>query len=137
MRLQWGAHRLVWRVSGGRLGRKAIGMPVLELVTTGWKSGEPRSILITYVDTSSGPAIAGTNAGAPHDPAWVRNLRADPRARVRHAGRWREVEARFAEGAEWQEIWDLFRVLPGYPDYERIVARPIPLVVLEPASASQ
>jgi F420H(2)-dependent quinone reductase len=106
-------------------------MPVLELVTTGWKSGEPRSILITYVETSSGPALAGTNAGAPTDPAWVKNLRAHPRARVRQAGHWREVNARFAEGAEWQEIWGLFRTLPGYSDYERILTRPIPLVVLE------
>ena len=109
-------------------------MPVLELVTTGWKSGEPRSILITYVETSSGPALAGTNAGAGHDPAWIKNLRADPRARARQAGAWREVTARFAEGAEWQEIWELFRALPGYADYERIVTRAIPLVILEPVS---
>jgi deazaflavin-dependent oxidoreductase (nitroreductase family) len=106
-------------------------MPVLELVTTGRKSGRPRSILISYVDTPSGPAVAGTNAGASTDPAWVENLRADPRAQVREEGRWRDVEARFAEGTEWQEIWERFREHTGYADYERMLHRSIPIVVLD------
>jgi deazaflavin-dependent oxidoreductase (nitroreductase family) len=109
----------------------AIGMPVLELVTTGRKTGRPRSILITYVDTPSGPAVAGTNAGAPTDPAWVKNLRVDPRAQVRIGGRWWEAEGRFVEGPEWQEIWERFREHTGYADYERMLARSIPIVVLE------
>jgi len=35
-------HRIVLTVSFGRLGWSALGMPVLELTTTGRKSGEPR-----------------------------------------------------------------------------------------------
>jgi deazaflavin-dependent oxidoreductase (nitroreductase family) len=131
MRLQWRVHRLVWAVSGGRVGRKAIGMPVLELVTIGRRSGQARSILISYVSTSSGPALAGTNAGLDRDPAWVGNLRANRRARVREGGRWRDVEARFLEGHEWQETWERFLEHPGYADYQRMLNRPIPLVVLE------
>lgn len=107
-------------------------MPVLELVTTGHRSGEPRSILITYVDTPEGPAVAGTNAGADRDPAWVRNLRADPVARIRQRGRWTDVGARFIDGPTWQETWDRFRRHRGYADYEKLVDRPIPIVVLEP-----
>lgn len=131
MRLQWSLHRLAWSLSGGRLGRTAIGMPVLELVSTGHRSGLQRSILITYVSTPGGPAIAGTNAGLSRDPAWVRNLRANPRARVREKGRWQDVKARFVEGNEWQETWDRFREHTGYADYERMLDRPIPIVVLE------
>lgn len=131
MRLQWRAHRLVWDLSGGRLGRKAIGMPVLELVTTGHQSGEPRSILITYVETATGPAVAGTNAGAGTAPAWAKNLRADPRARVRERGSWHDVRARFVAGDEWQRAWDRFLEHPGYAEYEKMLDRPIPIVVLE------
>ena len=108
MRFQWKAHRVVWNLTGGRLGRRAVGMPILELVTTGHKSGNPRSILISYVQTPSGPAIAGTNAGVDYDPAWIRNLRADPAARVREKGEWREVHARFLDGDEWEEAWERF-----------------------------
>lgn len=133
MRLQWRTHKLVWNLSGGRLGAKAIGMPVLELVTTGHRSGEPRSILISYVTTPEGPAIAGTNAGADRDPAWVKNLRADPAARLREDGRWRDVRARFIEGHEWDAAWARFVEHSGYADYEKMLTRHIPIVVLEEA----
>lgn len=132
MRLQWNVHRLVWDLSGGRLGRRAIGMPVLELVTIGRRSGEERSILITYVETSSGPALAGTNAGADRDPAWVKNLDANPEARIRRDGRWEEVRARRLEGGEREVVWaDFTRADEGYAGYEEMISRPIPIVLLE------
>lgn len=131
MRFQWKAHKLLWNLSGGRLGKRAIGMPVLELVTTGHVSGRQRSILISYVIMPSGPAIAGTNAGAARHPAWVENLRAEPKARVREDGEWRDVTARFVNGREWDAAWDLFLDHPGYADYQRMLSRQIPIVILE------
>lgn len=131
MRVQWKLHRLVWDLSRGRIGRRVLGMPVLELVTTGHKTGEERSILISYVETPAGHAIAGTNAGADHDPAWIRNLRVEPRAKVREAGEWRDVRARFLEGAEAEEAWEQFTDHRGYGEYRGMTDRAIPLVVLE------
>jgi deazaflavin-dependent oxidoreductase (nitroreductase family) len=133
MRLVWRLHRFAWDLTGGRIGRRAAGLPVLELVTEGHKSGEPRSILINYVTTPTGPAIAGSNAGAPYDPAWARNLRANPHARMRKDGRWSEVRGRFLEGQEWERVWGQFTEHGGYADYARIAGRPIPLVVLQAA----
>jgi deazaflavin-dependent oxidoreductase (nitroreductase family) len=109
-------------------------MPVLELVTTGHRSGESRSILISYVPMPTGPAIAGTNAGADRDPAWVKNLRAHPEARVRERGEWRQVRARFVEDEEWDAAWARFCEHSGYGDYEKLLTRPIPIVVLEEPS---
>lgn len=106
-------------------------MPILELVTTGNKSGKPRSILISYVDTPTGPALAGTNVGSDSDPAWIRNLRAQPRARVRKAGEWSEVRARFLEGSEWEQVWSHFTRHSGYAGYREMTHRSIPIVVLE------
>jgi deazaflavin-dependent oxidoreductase (nitroreductase family) len=132
MRMQWRLHRLVWRLSGGRLGRRVLGMPVLELVTVGHRSGQQRRVLLSYVPTESGPALAGSNAGAQQDPAWARNLRARPEARVREAGEWRDVRARFLDGEEYQQVWELFAAASdAYPSYRQITGRPIPLVVLE------
>lgn len=114
------------------------GMPTLELTTTGNKSGEPRSILIWYLDTDSGPAIVGTNAGASYDPAWVKNLRADPRGEVIIEGVRRPITARFVEGDEHRALWSRFKLANGaYEGYESMVGgRAIPIVVLEPARAS-
>lgn len=135
MRLQWQMHKLVWNLSGGRLGTRVMGMPVLELVTVGHRSGQERSILITYLPGDSGPVIAGTNAGAPHDPAWAKNLRAEPRARVREGGAWRHVRARFLEGEEHDRMWQQFvDSSDAYAAYRNMVDRPIPLVALDDAA---
>ena len=83
MRFQWRTHKLLWNLSGGRLGRRVAGMPVLELVTIGHKSGQERQILISYVGDDDAPLVVGSNAGRDVDPAWVKNLRVNPRARMR------------------------------------------------------
>lgn len=132
MRFQWKMHKLVWNLSGGRLGRKVVGMPVLELVTIGHKSGQVRQILITYVGSSDAPVIVGTNAGRDTDPAWVKNLRANPRARVRLAGRWRDVDAHELAGADHEAAWDeAVTTAPAYATYAEVLTRPIPVFRLE------
>lgn len=132
VRLQWKMHKLVWRISGGRLGRSVIGMPVLELETTGWKSGQQRQILITYVDNAGAPAIVGTNAGRDVDPAWVKNLRANPVARARWDGKWREVVAVELHGDGHQAAWDaVVAANSGYAEYLETLTRPVPILRLE------
>ena len=42
-----GVHRTLFRASGGKLFNKGAGMPVLVLTTTGRKSGQPRSTMLT------------------------------------------------------------------------------------------
>jgi deazaflavin-dependent oxidoreductase (nitroreductase family) len=107
-------------------------MPVLELVTTGRSSGQPRQILISYVDLGGGPAIVGTNAGRDVAPAWVRNLRADPVARARWDGTWHDVRGVELEGEEWQRAWDAaVAANPGYAAYLDGMTRTVPIVRLE------
>ena len=106
MRLQWRLHKTIWNASGGRLGRKVVGMPVVELLTIGHKSGQEWPILITYVDADGTPAIVGTNAGRDVDPAWVKNLRANPQARARWDGRWHDVAAVELEDDAHAAVWE-------------------------------
>ncbi len=132
MRLQWRAHKLAWNLSGGRLGRRLQGMPVLELVSVGRKSGRDRQILIWYVDDNGVPMLIGTNAGRDVDPAWVQNLRAQPNARARWNGRWHDIVAVEAEGTEHERLWALATAAhPGYARYRESLTRPIPILRLE------
>ena len=41
-----GVHKGLLRLSGGRLGWTAADMPVLELTTTGRRSGQPRPVML-------------------------------------------------------------------------------------------
>ena len=133
VRLQWRLHKALWNASGGRLGRRAIGMPVVEVVTIGRRSGEERQILITYVEDAGRPAIVGTNAGRDADPAWAHNLRAHPEVTARWDGRWHEVEAVELEGDAWRQVWNAaVAANPGYVDYAADLRRHIPIFRLEP-----
>lgn len=136
IRMQWKMHKMIWNLSGGRLGRTVRGMPIVELVTVGNKSGQPRQILIFYVEDEGVPAIIGTNAGKDVDPAWANNLRSTPQARARWDGEWRVVKAVELEGSPHERVWEqAIAVFPGYAEYRAKLTRPIPIFRLEPIRA--
>ncbi|WP_006244073.1 nitroreductase/quinone reductase family protein [Mycolicibacterium tusciae] len=132
MRVQWKLHKLVWRASGGQLGTRVLGMPVLELITTGRKTGQPRPILISYLNVNGAPTLIGTHAGAEHDPAWVGNLRANPDATVVRRGRRQTVRARFLDGDEHDRAWQAaIATSTQFEDYRAAMSRPVPIVALD------
>jgi F420H(2)-dependent quinone reductase len=131
MRWLWKAHRSWWRISGGHLGRRAAGLPVLELITTGRRSGEPRSVLLNFVNHPDGWAVVASNAGASTPPAWWRNLEAHPEAVVMLTGERTVVRASALDGHERDQAWRAF--VTANADYERYAAeagREIPVVLL-------
>ena len=109
----------------------------LALVTRGRKSGKRCMVALSYFEIDGKMLIVGSAGGAPEDPHWVRNLRADPRATVYIARKPRRIVARIAGGSERQAIWDKLSVpVPTYAVYQAAVAREIPLVILEPAQTT-
>ena len=134
--LFWKWHPRLYRLSGGRIGGKLAGLPVLLLETIGRRSGERRETALTYLphphpDGEHFVVIASV-LGEPRHPAWYLNLRADPKIAVT-VGRSRiAVVARDAEGQEREEIWnDLIERSPDYAQYRTRTDRRIPVVVLE------
>jgi deazaflavin-dependent oxidoreductase (nitroreductase family) len=90
--------RVVYRATRGRatLASWASGLPVVMLTTTGRRSGRQVTTPIVAVPESDALVLVGSNFGQAHHPAWVHNLRADPRARIDG----REVRAEEIEGPE-------------------------------------
>lgn len=127
----WRGHRFWWRVSGGRLGARIRGLPVLELTTTGRRSGARRSVLLSYVPRDEGFAVIASNAGAANDPAWWSNLRAEPRADVRTRRGRVPVVAEILDGPARDAVWEAaVRANPDYAGYVVAAGRPIPVVLL-------
>ena len=126
-----------FRANEGRVGGMFQGMPILLLHHRGAKTGTERVNPLAYQDLDGGAvAIFGSKGGAPTNPDWYHNLRANPRARVEIGARTLDVSARLAEGAEREEIWERQkRNVPGFAEYERNTEREIPVFVLEPEPA--
>ncbi len=129
-------HRLVVKVTGGRIGYDAGGMPVLELTTTGRKSGQARSVMLTAPLTENGNlVIVASRGGDDVHPAWFLNLQADPRVQVSVKGGPKEPRiARIASAEERARMWpEIAAKYKNYAGYQKKTEREIPLVVLDPA----
>ena len=62
-------HRALLRLSFGRLGTEYFGMPALELITIGRKSGHPRSVMLTApIVAGADDKVVATRAGDPAHP---------------------------------------------------------------------
>lgn len=121
-----------FRANDGVVGPPFAGVPMLLLHTVGAKSGELRITPLAYRAHGDQHVIFGSFAGAPKDPAWVHNLRAQPEASIEVGTETLPVRARFTEGAERDEIWSAQkRDAPTFAEYEAKTDREIPVIVLD------
>lgn len=127
-------HRLLLGLSGGRVLGRAFGMPVVQLRTTGRKTGQPRTTMLTApVVDGDRVVLVASKGGDDRDPDWFRNLSANPDVELIMAGRPRPMRARVATEEERAELWPkVLAAYRGYDAYQRRTARPIPLVICEP-----
>ena len=128
-----GAHSALYRASRGKIAGRVGKLDVLLLTTTGRKTGKPRTVPLLYAAAGNGYAVIGSKGGAVEHPAWVFNLRANPKGRIDLGGRQLTVEAREAEGEEYDELWSqMAQGYKGYAGYKEKTSRRIPIFILEP-----
>jgi deazaflavin-dependent oxidoreductase (nitroreductase family) len=127
-------HRGLLKVSGGRAGSNVSNMPVLELTTTGRKTGRPRSVLLTSpLQEGTALIVVASRGGDDKPPAWFLNLTDNPDVEVALAGKPpQRMRARVATPEERSRWWPLVIAdHQNYADYQAKTNREIPLVLLE------
>jgi len=133
-------HRGLLKISGGRVGWKTGGMPVVELTTTGRKSGQRHTVMLTSpVQEGDAIVIVASRGGDDHHPAWFLNLRDHPDVDVVVGGKPKQaMRARVASPEERAALWPkVTSAYKGYGNYQTKTKREIPLVLLEPASTTR
>ena len=131
-----GVHKGLLRLSGGRLGWTAADMPVLELTTTGRRSGRPRPVMLTSpLMDGDRIVIVASKGGEDTHPAWFLNLREDPQVTVSMKGApGVSMLASIASPGERDRLWPIVvDEQARYGGYQENTEREIPLVLLEPA----
>ena len=130
-----GVHKGLLRLSGGRFGWTAMDMPVLELTTTGRRSGRPRSVMLTSPHREGERiVIVASKGGEDSHPAWFLNLRENPQVMVSMKDAPDvPMTARVASLEQRDWLWSIVSdKQTRYVEYQEKTDREIPLVLLEP-----
>lgn len=127
----------LYRMTGGAIGGKMRGASVLLLTTIGRKSGQARTIPLTYFKEGSAYMIVASYAGQPKHPAWFLNLQSQAEATIQIMRQQIRVKAETANPERRRELWErLVKEAPGYAEYQKRTTREIPIVLLYPIDAS-
>jgi deazaflavin-dependent oxidoreductase (nitroreductase family) len=136
MKTMNGVHRVALRLTGGRFGWNLLGMPVVELTTTGRKSGRPRTVMLTSpLQEGSTFVVVASRGGDDNPPAWLLNIEASSDVQVTtNGGEPQPYRARVATAEERARMWPrLTADHKNYAGYQKKTSREIPLVLLTPA----
>jgi len=123
--------------SGGTEGTTLLetGLPCVIVTHTGNKTGAIRKTPLMRVKDGDSYVLVGSQGGAPKNPVWVYNLRANADVEIRDATevfamRVREVQ----DAAERERVWALcVEAFPPYEEYRNKTSRTIPVFIAEPA----
>ena len=126
----------LYESSGGTKGTtlRDTGLPVVIVTHRGRMTGAIRKTPLMRVKEGDSYILVGSQGGAPKDPAWVHNLRADPHIELRDETTVRSMFVREVNDmTERARLWTLaVAAYPPYAEYQARTKRQIPLFVAEP-----
>ena len=121
--------------SGGAEGTslRDTGLPVIIVTHIGNKTGAVRKTPLMRVMDGDNYVLVGSQGGAPKHPAWVHNLRTNPKVEIRDLSTVYPMQAReVTEPGERQRLWKLaVAAYPPYEEYQTRTSRQIPIFLAE------
>jgi deazaflavin-dependent oxidoreductase (nitroreductase family) len=131
---EWSRRQVdLYEATNGAEGGDLRGRPVVVLTSVGAKTGKLRKSALMRVEHDGLYAVVASLGGAPHNPVWYHNLKANPHVELQDRATKRDYAAREVTGAEKAVWWE--RAVEAWPDYANYQAktdRQIPVFVLEP-----
>jgi deazaflavin-dependent oxidoreductase (nitroreductase family) len=119
--------------SGGTEGNtlRDTGLPVVIVTHRGNKSGKIRKIALMRVERDGQYALVASKGGAPKNPVWYYNLKADPESvTIQDGPAPFNVTVREVAGTERDGWWEqAVAAYPPYAEYQTRTDRLIPLFV--------
>jgi deazaflavin-dependent oxidoreductase (nitroreductase family) len=111
------------------------GLPIVVITNRGAQSGKVRKTPLMRVEHDGKYAAVASQGGAPKNPLWYYNFKADPHVVLQDGQKITEMTAREVTGAEKAQWWErAVAAYPPYAEYQEKTSRQIPVFVLEPAT---
>lgn len=124
-------HTVLYRLSGGIVGRRLVDNDMLLLTTRGRKSGQPHTVPLLYLRDGKDLVVIASWGGRPDHPDWYVNLQTHREAAVQVAGSRFRVRAE-TMGPEERAVWwpRIVKAYGTYATYQERTSREIPVVRL-------
>ena len=126
----------IYEGSGGTQGTtlRDTGLPVIIVTNHGNQTGDIRKTPLMRVRDGDNYVLVGSKGGAPKNPVWVYNLRADGRVEIRDEIEVYQMQVReVQDDAERARLWNVaVEAFPPYEEYQHRTSRKIPVFVAEP-----
>ena len=120
-----------YMASGGTRGTELKGRPVILLTTVGAKTGKIRKTPLMRVEHDGQYAVVASLGGAPKNPVWYYNVKANPRVELQDGTAVGDYEAHEVFGDEKAPWWErAVAAWPDYAEYQSKTDRQIPVFVL-------
>jgi deazaflavin-dependent oxidoreductase (nitroreductase family) len=124
-----------FRANEGCVGGMFDGLPLLLLHHTGAKSGKSRINPLAYQSDGGRYVVFASKAGAPTNPDWYHNLKAQPKVTIEVGADTIDVIASEATGEERERLYRTqAERIPQFAEYEQKANRVIPVIVLTPVN---
>jgi deazaflavin-dependent oxidoreductase (nitroreductase family) len=130
-------HRVLYRITGGVIGRRLVDNDILLLTTRGRATGRKHTVPLLYLRDGECLVVIASYGGRDRHPEWYLNLLDEPSVTAQTGRKRRSFQARTATEDERERWWP--RVVAAYSDYavyQGRTDREIPLVMLEPPGLS-
>lgn len=126
----------LYESSGGTKGTtlRDTGLPCILFTHKGNKTGAIRKTPLMTVKDGKNYVLVASQGGAPKDPVWVHNLRADPNIELRDQTVVQKMRVREVKSdPERARLWALaIAAFPNYAEYQKKTQRLIPVFLAEP-----
>ncbi len=121
-----------FRANAGKVGGPFEGAPMILVHHTGARSGTERVTPLVFRPDGDGWVIFASKAGAPDNPDWYHNLKANPDTAIEIGSERIDVTAVELTGEEREVIWEQQKVdAPQFAEYDAKTDRVIPLIRFE------
>jgi deazaflavin-dependent oxidoreductase (nitroreductase family) len=122
-----------FRANGGRVGGSFEGAPMVLLTTTAARSGATRVNPLMYLPDGHRAVVFASKGGAPTNPDWYHNLRANPEVTIDVGGERHQATATVLEGQERARLYaEQASRHPRFAEYQAKTSRKIPVIALTP-----
>jgi deazaflavin-dependent oxidoreductase (nitroreductase family) len=121
-----------FRANGGKVGPPFAGAPMVLLTVKGAKSGKMYTTPLVYSRDGDRYVLIASMAGAPNNPDWYHNIKANPLVTLEIGTEKFQAKATITSGAERERLFNAqAAMMPVFNEYKAKTTRVIPVFALE------